>query len=268
VNPPSQQQAAETFRALHEGEPFLIPNPPDAGAARLLEELGFAALATTSSGFAYTLGRADGEVTLEEIAGHVARISAASSLPLSVDLEHGLGPTTGDVAAAIECVADVGAVGGSIEDYDPEAGALYDISAAVERIAAAREAADAVGFPFTLTGRSEGGFRGDFDLAETITRLDAYAEAGADVLFAPGLPDIEALREICSSVSKPVNAIGRRRFSFPELAEAGAQRVSIGGSLTWSGVDAMVAAAEAMRDSGDFSLLGSGKALREWYSPG
>lgn len=227
--------------------------------------MGFKALATTSAGFAFTLGRADGDVTLDEIAAHVASISSVSSLPLSVDLEHGLGPATTDAAKAIACVAEAGAVGGSIEDYDPEAGRLYETAAAAERVGAAREAADALDFPFILTGRSEGGFRGGFDLEDTISRLNAYAEAGADVLYAPGLPDVDALREICAAVPKPVNAIGRRRFSFPELAEAGAQRVSVGSSLTWSGVDAFVAAAEKMRDEGDFSRLGSGKALGPWY---
>src|SRR3954454_8049204 len=170
---------AEDFRALHEGEPFVMPNPWDAGSARVLAALGFPALATTSAGFAFTLGRVDGGVSLDDLVEHVATIDRATSLPVSVDIENGFGPAPADAAAAVTRVAEAGAVGGSIEDFDPEDG-IYEIGHAVERIAAAREAADSVGFPFTVTARAENHFRGNPDLDDTIARLQAYEQAGAD----------------------------------------------------------------------------------------
>src|SRR5207237_1236670 len=184
--PADQRQKAEAFRALHEGEPFVIPNPWDAGSARVLAALGFRALATTSSGFAFTLGRRDGDVTLDEVVGHTAAIDRATELPVSVDLENGHGPGPEDVARAVLRVAEVGAVGASIEDYDP-AGSLYGLEHAVERVAAAVEAARRLPFPFVLTARAENHIRGNPDLDDTIARLQAYERAGADVLYAPGL---------------------------------------------------------------------------------
>src|SRR5262245_22234658 len=178
----SQQDKGAVFRALHEGETFVIPNPWDAGSARVLEGLGFRALATTSSGFAFTLGRLDGSATLDEVTEHVGELCAASSLPVSVDLENGYD----DPAGAIASVAAAGAVGGSIEDYDP-AGAIYPLEEAVSRLRAAAAAARALDFPFVLTGRAENHIRGNPDLDDTIARLQAYERAGANVVYAPGL---------------------------------------------------------------------------------
>lgn len=251
-----QSEKAERFRALHEGEPFPIPNPWDAGSAKVLEALGFEALATSSSAFAFTLGRPDGAVTLEEVVEHVRALDAASALPISVDLENGYGPAPGDAAAAIERVAEAGAVGGSIEDYDPDEG-IYEISRAAERVAAAAEAAGRLGFPFALTARAENQIRGNPDLDDTIARLRAYEGAGADVLYAPGLRDAAEVRAVCEAVGCPVNVLAHRGLSMSEVVAAGAQRVSVGGGLAW-------AAIEALRDRGDFSSLGSPARIREW----
>ena len=182
----TQQQKGEAFRALHEGEPFIIPNPWDAGTAKTMAALGFKALATTSGGFAFTLGRLDGEVTLDEVVAHTAALTEATEVPVSVDLENGYGPEPEQAALAITKAAEAGAVGGSIEDYD-RGGELYGMERAVERVSAAAEAAKALGFPFTLTGRAENFLRGNPDLDDTIARLQAYERAGADVLYAPHL---------------------------------------------------------------------------------
>ena len=260
-----QQQKGEAFRALHEGEPFVIPNPWDAGSARVLEALGFEALATTSSGFAFTLGRLDGDVTLDEVVEHVAALAEASELPVSVDLENGYGAEPEAAAIAITRVAEVGAVGGSIEDYDPD-GRIYDLGHATERIAAAVEAARSLDFPFTLTARAENHIRGNPDLDDTIERLLAFEAAGPDVLYAPGLRTIEELRTLCDAVSRPVNALRVPSLSFTELADAGVQRVSVGGSLAWVGVQAIAEAAVAIRDKGDFTSLDASPPLRDWLS--
>jgi 2-methylisocitrate lyase-like PEP mutase family enzyme len=251
----SQAERGAALRALHEGEPFVIPNPWDAGAARVLESLGFKALATTSSGFAFTLGRRDGEVTLGEVGEHVARLTRATDLPVSVDLENGYGPSPAEAAHAIARAAEAGAVGGSIEDWDREEGRIYDTGHATERIAAAAEAVARMDFPFTLTARAENHIRGVTDLDDTIARLAAYADAGADVVFAPGLRTIDEVRAVCAAATKPVNVLGHRGFTFAELVEAGAQRVSVGGALTWVAAQAMIGAAVAIRDDGDFSVL-------------
>jgi 2-methylisocitrate lyase-like PEP mutase family enzyme len=254
---------AETFQALHRGDPFVIPNPWDVGSARMLEALGFKALATTSSGFAFTLGKPDGGATLDEVAAHVNALTAATELPVSVDLENGYGAEPEAAAEAIRRVADAGAVGGSIEDYDP-AGRLYDRGHATERVAAAVEAARALDFRFVLTARAENHIRGNPDLDDTIERLCAYEDVGADVLYAPGLATVDEIRVVCSAVSKPVNALARPNMSFQDITAAGAQRVSVGGALTWVAVNAAAAAAEAIRDRGDFSALGPSPPLADW----
>jgi 2-methylisocitrate lyase-like PEP mutase family enzyme len=261
----TQQQKAEAFRALHEGAPFVIPNPWDAGSARVLEALGFQALATTSSGFAFTLGRLDGDVTLDEVVEHVAALDRATGLPVSVDLENGYGAKPESAALAIARAAEAGAVGGSIEDYDPVAG-IYDLGHATERITAAVEAARSVGFPFTLTARAENHIRGNPDLGDTIVRLQAFEAAGADVLYAPGIRTIEEIRAVCDAVSRPVNVLRVPSLSFSEMTEAGAQRVSVGGSLAWVGVQAIADVAQAIRDKGDFSVLDAHPPLDEWLS--
>jgi 2-methylisocitrate lyase-like PEP mutase family enzyme len=261
----SQADKGEAFRALHAGEPFVIPNPWDVGSAKVLAALGFRALATTSSGFAFTLGRLDGGATLDEVAAHVAALAAASDLPVSVDLENGYGAEPEAPARAIVRVAEAGAVGGSIEDWDPS-GRLYDAGHATERVAAAVEAARSLPFPFTLTARAENHIRGNPDLADTIARLTAFEEAGADVLYAPGLETVDEIREVCAAVSKPVNVLARPGLSFAEVAGAGAQRVSVGGGLTWVAVGAAAEAALRMRDDGDFSWLGTPLPLAEWLA--
>ena len=244
----------------------MIPNPWDAGSARVLEALGFSALATTSSGFAFTLGRLDGGVTLDEVVAHVEALVAATELPISVDLENGYGAEPSHAATAVTRAAEAGAVGGSIEDYDP-AGYLYELSHAVERVAAAAEAAHGLGWPFALTARAENHIRGNPDLDDTIRRLHAYEEAGADVLYAPGLRTAEEIRAVCDAVSKPVNVLARRDLSLAEVVDAGAQRISVGGALTWAAVNAFAAAATEIRDRGDFSSLGDGSRLEEWLTP-
>jgi len=255
---PSQADKGAAFRALHEGEPFVIPNPWDVGSARVLEALGFQALATTSSGFAFTLGRLDGGATLDEVCTHVAAISAATSIPLSVDLENGYGPP----ATAIERAAEAGAVGGSIEDFDPDEG-LYPLETAVERVAAAVEAARGLDFEFTLTARAENHIRDNPDLDDTIARLQAYERAGADVLYAPGLRTTDEIRTVAEAVSKPINVLAFGDLSLAEIGEAGGQRVSVGGGLALHAIAELAAVAERMRE-GDFSGLGARPALRGW----
>jgi 2-methylisocitrate lyase-like PEP mutase family enzyme len=241
----------DVFRALHEGDPFIIPNPWDAGSARVLAKLGFKALASTSSGFAFTLGRRDGDVTLDEVIAHTAALDAATDLPVAIDLEHGYGPEPEDAARAITRAAEAGAVGGSIEDYDPS-GHIYDLDHAVERVVAAAEASRALDSPFMFAARAENHIRGNPDLDDTIARLQAYEGAGADVLYAPGLKTLEEVRTVCSAVSKPVNVLARPNLTMRELADAGAQRVSVGGALTWVAVAGLVSAAQRLQADGDF----------------
>ena len=261
-----QAAKAAAFRALHKGEPFVIPNPWDAGSARVLEALGFRALATTSSGFAFTLGRLDGGATLDEMVSHARALEQATELPVSVDLENGYGPDPEEAATAIRRAADAGAVGGSIEDYDRE-GYLYQPEHAAERISAAVETARTLAFPFTLTARAENHIRGNPDIRDTIRRLQSFQEAGADVLFAPGLHDIEEIRAVCGSVDKPVNVLARPGLSFDEIVGAGARRVSVGGSLTWVAVRAFVEAATAIGQRQDLSVLDAKAPPAEWLEP-
>jgi 2-methylisocitrate lyase-like PEP mutase family enzyme len=263
VGVPTQDEKAERFRALHEGDAFIIPNPWDAGSAKVFAALGFQALATTSSGFAFTLGRPDGSVTLDEVAAHVRLLADATDLPVSVDLENGFGPAPEDAARAIRRAADAGAVGGSIEDHDPATG-LYDMDHAAARIAAAVETARGLGFPFMLTARAENHIRGNPDLDDTIARLQAYERAGADVLFAPGLRNGDEIRAVCSAVGKPVNVLAHKGLTIGEIVDAGGARISVGGALTWVAVNAMAAAAQRIRDEGDFSVLAGAGQIPEW----
>ena len=260
-----QEKKAEAFRELHASAAFVMPNPWDAGSARILAALGFKALATTSSGFAFTLGRLDGNTTLDEMAEHAARIDQATPLPLSVDLENGYGPDPEDAAFAITRIAEAGAVGGSIEDYDPD-GHIYELNQAVERVVAAAEAARDLGFPFTLTARAENHIRDNPDLEDTVGRLRAYERAGADVLYAPGLRTSDEVRAVCEAVSKPVNVLAVPGLSLDEIGAAGARRVSVGGGLTWVAAAALVNAAEAIRDAGDFSALSARLPLDDWFT--
>jgi 2-methylisocitrate lyase-like PEP mutase family enzyme len=262
---PTQQQKGQGFRDLHGGDPFIVPNPWDAGSAKVLAALGFRALASTSSGFAFTLGRLDGGATLDEVIEHTRALDAATPLPVSVDLENGYGPEPEDAARAVALAAGAGAVGGSIEDFDPD-GRIYSIDHAAERVAAAAEAARALGFPFTLTGRAENHIRGNPDLDDTIARLQAYERAGADVLYAPGLRSGDQIRAIRDAVSAPLNVLARPGLSMREIADAGGTRVSVGGSLAWVAIGAMAAAAEEMLATGEFGALTSEVRLDEWLA--
>lgn len=254
----NQQQKAERFQALHQGPLFIMPNPWDAGSARLLAGFGFQALATTSAGLAFALGRRDGEgsVSRDEALRNAADIVAAVDLPVSADLENGYGDAPEHVAETIRLAAEVGLVGGSIEDATGNADApIYDFNLSLERVAAAAEAAHSLPFPFTFVGRAENFLHGRNDLDDTIRRLQAYEKAGADVLFAPGLPDLEAIRTVCASVTKPVNVVlGARNtpYSIADLAAAGVRRVSTGSSFAR-------AALTGLRDASR-ELLGPGTA--------
>jgi 2-methylisocitrate lyase-like PEP mutase family enzyme len=247
-------QRGAAFRALHSGPPFVIPNPWDLGSARVLEALGFQALATTSSGFAFTLGRKDGTAKLDEVLAHVTALAETSSLPISVDLENGHGPTPADAAATITRAANAGAAGGSIEDYNPVADVIYPRDEAVERVAAAVAAARGLPSDFVLTARAENMIRGHDDLDDTIARLVAFEEVGADVLYAPGLRTLDQVRAVRAATTRPLNVLARADMTLDQLAEAGAQRVSVGGALTWVAAGAMVGAARRMLD-GDFGGL-------------
>ncbi len=258
----TQTERAEAFRALHEGDTFIIPNPWDAGSAKVMEALGFEALATTSGGFAFTLGRLDGAATLDDVIEHTRALAEASDLPVSVDLENGYGREPADAARAIESVAAVGAVGGSIEDYDPDEG-LYEIGFAAERVAAAAEAAASAGFPFTLTGRAENHIRKNPDLDDTIARLRAYDAAGADVLYAPGIVG-DDIATVCAEFEKPVNVLAFPGMRMSELRAAGATRISVGSQFAWVAVAAMAEAAEEIRDGDSFDPLTANVRVKEW----
>jgi 2-methylisocitrate lyase-like PEP mutase family enzyme len=256
----TQTEKATRFRALHEGPgAFLIPNPWDAGSARILAGLGFQALATSSGASAGILGRRDGQVTRDEALVHARAIVLATDLPVSGDLEKGFGDAPAAAAETIRLAGEVGLVGGSIEDAtgDKEK-PLYDIGHATERVAAAAQAARALPFPFTLTARAENFFRGNPDLDDTIKRLQAFEQAGADVLFAPGLPDLAAVRAVCAAVSKPVNfmvGIRGKSFTVAELEAAGVRRISLATSLYRAAMSGLLEAAREVKEKGTFGYL-------------
>ena len=256
----SQHDKAARFRALHQAPgAFVIPNPWDAGSARILAGLGFQALATSSGAAAGVLGRRDGTVTREEALAHARAIVAAIDLPVSADLEKGFGDAPEAAAETIRHAAAVGLVGGSIEDATGDKNRpLYDIGHAIERVAAAAQAARALAFPFTLTARAENFLRGKPDLDDTIARLLAFEKAGADVLFAPGLPDLAAVRAVCAAVSKPVNfmvGIRGKSFTVAELATAGVRRISLATSLYRAAMSGLLDAAREVKGKGTFGYL-------------
>jgi 2-methylisocitrate lyase-like PEP mutase family enzyme len=255
----SQSSRAEAFRALHERGTFVIANCWDGGSARILQSLGFAALATSSGAAAGTYGRLDGRISLEESLSNARLICDATSLPVSADLEKGFGDGPDAAARAIRFAADVGLVGGSIEDATRRADEpLFGLTQATERVAAAAEAARALPFPFMLTARAENFLNGRADLDDTIRRLQAYEKAGADVLFAPGLPTLDAVRTVCQSVTKPVNfmaGIRGKSFSVAELADAGVRRISLATSLYRAAMSGLVQAAREIRDAGTFGYI-------------
>jgi 2-methylisocitrate lyase-like PEP mutase family enzyme len=256
----TQASKARLFQSLHQREkPLLIPNPWDIGSARILGQLGFEALATSSAASAAVLGRRDGKITREEALAHARSIVGATELPVSADLENGFGDEPSFVAKTILLAAGTGLVGASIEDSTGNKDKpMYDIVHATERVAAAVEAARSLPFPFTLTARSENFFRGNGQLDDTIRRLIAYEKAGADVLFAPAIPDLAAVRAVCDAVSKPVNfmvGIKGKSFSVTELAEAGVKRISFASSFYRAAMTGLVEAAREAKEHGTFHYL-------------
>ena len=257
----TQAEKGARFRALHEGPgAFVIPNPWDAGTARILAGLGFRALTTTSAGLAFTLGKRDGcgMVTREETIANGRAIAEATDLPVAADLENGFGDAPQAAAETIRSAAEAGLVGGSIEDStgNPQR-PLYDFGHAVERVAAAAEAARALPFPFVFVGRAENFLHGRPDLDDTIRRLQAFAAAGADCLFAPGLTRAEDIRTVCASVSRPVNVVMGLKaaaFSVSELAALGVRRISVGSALTRAALGAFVRAAREIGEQGTFTF--------------
>lgn len=254
----SQDAKFERLKNLHEGPgAFVIPNAWDAGSARLLASLGFEALATTSAGYAFAKGKRDSFAALsrEELLENAAEIVAAVDLPVSADLEDGFGRAPEICAQTIRLACETGLVGGSIEDATGAADApIYGFELAVERVRAAAEAARDL--PFVLTARAENHLWGRDDLSDTIRRLQAFSEAGADVLYAPGLPGIEAIRTVCQEVDKPVNVVmglTGPRYTVAELVQAGVRRVSVGGSFARAAFGAVMRAAQEVRDQGSFS---------------
>ena len=262
---PSDSAAlVERFRGLHvPGRPLLMPNPWDQGSARLLAHLGFAALATTSSGHAGTLGRLDGGVTRDEAIAHAAAIVAAVEVPVSADLENGFADDPAAVAETVTAAVAAGLAGCSIEDFTRRGDEpIYPLGLAVDRVAAAAQAAHA-GAGLVLTARAENHLRGRADLADTIARLQAYQQAGADVLYAPGLATIDDIRRLCESVDRPVNVLAVPGGpTVPELAAAGVARVSVGGSFSLVALGAVARAGRELLERGTFSffeLAGDGR---------
>lgn len=264
----TQTDKANRFRTLHaRAGAFIIPNPWDVGSARILAHLGFEALATTSAGFAFSLGRPDTTVDRETMMQHVSALAAATELPLSGDLENGYGDAPDTVAETIRLAAAAGLVGGSIEDATGRSDeAIYDIAHAAERVRAAADAAHSLPFPFTLTARAENYLHARPDLVDTIARLNAYQEAGADVLYAPGLTTQEDIAEVVRSVDRPVNVVmglQGAQLSLSALAAIGVKRVSVGGSLCRTAFGALIRAGREMQTHGTFTYAKDAVSHRE-----
>jgi 2-methylisocitrate lyase-like PEP mutase family enzyme len=250
----TRSEKSAIFRALHERDTaFIIPNPYDAGTAKLLAHLGFEALATTSAGYAFTLGKPDNQVGREAMLKHVAEIVGATDLPVSADLENGFGDGPDTVAETVRLAADAGLAGCSIEDMGSD-GAIYEFDHAVERISAAAEAARSLPFTFTLTARCENFLVGRPDIGDTIKRLQAYSHAGADVLYAPGLRTMDEVRSVVESVDKPVNVLPGPDMTFEELSSIGAKRISVGSGLSRVALGAFMRAAKDMKETGTFDF--------------
>jgi 2-methylisocitrate lyase-like PEP mutase family enzyme len=251
-----QTEKAKAFKALHErAGAFVIPNPWDLGSARLLSGLGFEALATTSGGFAHSLGRIDGEATLDETIEHCRLLCASTDSPVSADLENCFADEPEKAAHAILRAAQAGVVGSSIEDYTKNpANPIYEFDLAVERVRVAAEATHSLDFPFVLTARAENFLHGRNDLDDTIRRLQAFEKAGADVLYAPGLKTIEEVRLVTGALGKPVNVLAPfiKGVTITQLAEAGAKRISVGGALARAAMSALIRAGLEMKNQGSF----------------
>lgn len=264
----TQADKGHAFRALHARDgAFVIPNPWDVGSARILAQAGFESLATTSAGFAFSLGRRDNTIARYAMLDHVATIAAATELPVSADLENGYADTPEGVAETYALAATTGIVGASIEDSTGDsAHPLFDIAIAAERVRAAVEAARSLPFPFTLTARAENFLVGRKDLPDVIRRLQAYQEAGADVLYAPGLVERDDIATVVKSVDRPVNVVmglAGARFSLGELSALGVKRVSVGSSLARASFGALIDAAKEMREHGTFAFADRAVAYRE-----
>jgi 2-methylisocitrate lyase-like PEP mutase family enzyme len=264
----SQSEKARKFQALHERPgAFVIPNPYDVGTARILAGLGFEALATTSAGCAFGLGRADGAITRDQALTHAKSIVEATPLPVSADLENGFGAAPETVAETIRLAAEFGLVGGSIEDASGDrARPIYELAQAVERVGAAAEAARSFPFPFTLTARAENFLYDRPDLDDTIRRLQAFEAAGADVLYAPGLREEGAIRMVCASLSKPVNVImglAGAAFSVEQLASLGVRRISLGSALARAALGEFLRAAEEVGQRGTFTFAARAASFKE-----
>ena len=252
---PSQAEKCAQFAALHEADDaFIIANPWDPGSARLLQGMGFKALATTSGGFAYTLGKADGEPTLEEKLAHCRAITAVTDIPLNADFEDGFATAPEDVAANVLAAIDTGIAGCSIEDFDRDAQELYDFNLAVERVQAAAEVVATLEFPFMLTARAEHLLRAERDLDEIVRRLQAFQAAGANVLYAPGIRSLDDLRTVTRAIDRPFNALGVMipGATLADMQQAGAQRISIGGVLPYVGAKPILESCDAMLNEGRF----------------
>jgi 2-methylisocitrate lyase-like PEP mutase family enzyme len=264
----TQADKGHAFRALHDRRgAFIIPNPWDAGTAQLLAYLGFEALATTSAGYAFSIGQRDSTVGRDRMMAHVAAIASATDLPVSGDLENGFGDDPDAVADTIRTAGSAGLVGGSIEDSTgrPDRG-IYDEGRAVDRIRAAAEAARSLPFPFTLTARAENYLVGRADLKNTIARLQAYQEAGADVLYAPGLAAEEDIAAVVSSVDRPVNVLAGAKglhMNLTVLSRIGVKRVSVGSALSRAALGAFLRAAREMRDRGTFAFADDAVSYQE-----
>ncbi len=265
----TQAEKGRRFRALHQrDDAFIIPNPWDAGTARLLAHLGFEALATTSAGYAFSVGKRDGTIGRDETLQHAATIASATDLPVSADLENGFGDTPENVAETIKLASQTGLVGGSIEDAirNGEDTELYELERAVERVQAAVEAARSLPFTFTLTARAENYLVGNPDLKDTIKRLQAYQDAGADVLYAPGLTSKNDIATVVGSVDRPVNVVmGLQGVQLPlaTLSEIGVKRVSVGSALSRAALGAFLRAAQEMRQHGTFSFAEQAVSYRD-----
>jgi len=245
---------------------FVIPNPWDIGSAKLLESIGFHALATTSAGFAYARGRSDGRVTLEEVLAHCEDLARETSIPINADFENGFADGPDDVARNVMRIAETGVAGCSIEDFDRETQTLYDFTLSVERVAAAAEAIAKLGYPFQLTARVENLLRGENDLDNTILRLQAYSKAGAHVLYAPALTRISDLQIVLREIDKPFNALGPffRGCGVRELAAAGVKRISVGSALTWATVGKLLQSSRALLE-GKFDWIDGAPSGDEVY---
>jgi len=255
-----------TFRRLHESGCFVIPNPWDVGSARLLEQLGFPALATTSSGFAWTLGRPDNTVAVDEALAHYAAVAGAVKVPINADFERGFATDPDGVATNVARACDTGLAGLSIEDATHDAAQpLFDFDVAVARVRAARRAIDESGKGILLTGRSEGFIAGRPDIRETIRRLEAYADAGADVLYAPGLSKLDDIGAVVRAVApKPVNVLVASGFTtVAALADLGVRRISVGSALARTALTGFLAAAREIAEQGTFTALGRGTSFAD-----